>query len=395
MTDVASLASVDLVVDQEYGGGKAGHAGDEPIHWLLGVSNQGGFRYLGRFDALEMLVLFSSFDDPDWPDSIDNASGMFSYFGDNKKPGRELHKTPRRGNLILQDMFNHIHSDPPRRSQVPPIFVFARGSAGRSVVFRGLAIPGAIALPQTLDLVAVWKSSDGRRYQNYHAVFTLLDVAKVTRRWILDIQAGQPMSDAAPEVWKQWKTTGVIRPLRAVTTRAYRTKEEQLPRLATEQDFLRTIYERYVEFPYDFEFCAGEITRLHLANVVSIDFTPPRRDGGRDALGKYNIGSGRASVLVDFAIEAKCYAPDNPVGVSGLSRLISRLRHRQFGVLVTTSYLHKQAYEEIIDDSHPIVVISGRDIVEILHRQGIASQDALVRWLQSLSTHSVASTIIR
>jgi hypothetical protein len=44
-------------------------------------------------------------------------------------------------------------------------------------------------------------------------------------------------------------------------------------------------------------------------------------------------------ISLDFALEAKCYAPENGVGVKELSRLISRLRHRQFGILVTTSFL--------------------------------------------------------
>ena len=37
-----------------------------------------------------------------------------------------------------------------------------------------------------------------------------------------------------------------------------------------------------------------------------------------------------------------------------------------FGVLVTTSYLHPQAYQELKADGHPIVVMSARDIVETL-----------------------------
>ena len=37
----------------------------------------------------------------------------------------------------------------------------------------------------------------------------------------------------------------------------------------------------------------------------------------------------------------------NTVGVREVSRLISRIRHRQFGVLVTTSVVGRQAYEEV------------------------------------------------
>jgi hypothetical protein len=65
----------------------------------------------------------------------------------------------------------------------------------------------------------------------------------------------------------------------------------------------------------------------------------------RDAIGLYRVGVGAGGILLDFSMEAKCYAPGNSVGVRELSRLISRLRHRQFGVLVTTSHLDLQAYK--------------------------------------------------
>ena len=90
----------------------------------------------------------------------------------------------------------------------------------------------------------------------------------------------------------------------------------------------------------------------------------------------------RSSRQAGFALEAKCYAADNGVGVRELSRLISRLRHRQFGVLVTTSYLAPQAYAELRQDDHPVVVISARDIVDILKRQGIATPAEAEAWLQ-------------
>ncbi len=37
---------------------------------------------------------------------------------------------------------------------------------------------------------------------------------------------------------------------------------------------------------------------------------------------------------------------------------------------MTTSYLAEQAYQEIREDGHPIVVIAGGDIVEVLSRVG-------------------------
>jgi len=109
--------------------------------------------------------------------------------------------------------------------------------------------------------------------------------------------------------------------------------------------------------------------------------TAPSRDGGRDAYGHYKLGPEADPIPLDFALEAKCYGPDNGVGVRELSRLISRLRHRQFGVLVTTSYLAPQAYEELRKDDHPVVVISARDIIDILRRHGIGTPAQVDAWL--------------
>jgi Restriction endonuclease len=61
-------------------------------------------------------------------------------------------------------------------------------------------------------------------------------------------------------------------------------------------------------------------------------------------------------VYAEFSLEAKCYQPGfdgkvvNTIGVREVSRLISRIRHRQFGVLVTTSVVAPQAYEEVRED---------------------------------------------
>ena len=52
-----------------------------------------------------------------------------------------------------------------------------------------------------------------------------------------------------------------------------------------------------------------------------------------------------------------------------------------FGVLVTTSYLHEQASSELKDDGHPIVVISGADIVDIPRHNDPGTPDAVHAWL--------------
>lgn len=66
-----------------------------------------------------------------------------------------------------------------------------------------------------------------------------------------------------------------------------------------------------------------------------------------------------------------------------MSRLISRIRYRQFGVMLTTSYVHKQAYQEVIEDGHPILIVTACDIARVLRNNSILSID-IKDWLSSL-----------
>ena len=56
---------------------------------------------------------------------------------------------------------------------------------------------------------------------------------------------------------------------------------------------------------------------------------------------------------------------------------------RQFGVLVTTSYVARQAYKEIREDTHPVIIISGKDIVETLKKAGVADHASLATKLSA------------
>ena len=135
--------------------------------------------------------------------------------------------------------------------------------------------------------------------------------------------------------------------------------------------------------PYTFEACACKIVQIMDSNIISIEMTRRTRDGGRDAVGKYRVGTAVNGIELEFALEAKRYKMNNAVGVKETSRLISRIKHRQFGIFVTTSYVGDQAYKEIIEDEQPIVIISGRDIIEILYNAGICSVDLLKDWLNT------------
>jgi hypothetical protein len=379
----AALRNADLMVDRIYAGGRKGNASDDPLPHLIGVSNQGGFRYVGSKDHPRLVVLTSTMSDPDWPDSLDRETGIFTYYGDNKKPGHELHDTPRFGNLLLRNMFHAAHGGIAERALVPPVFVFANTGSWRDVEYLGLFVPGAERLDASHDLVAVWKEKSGKRFQNYQAKFTALDTQIVPKQWLSALKKGDARLEQSPPPWRAWVERGIYRPLKAPRTVEHRSREEQLPTDKLGFARIAFIQKYFAEDPIRFEACAAKIAELMIGAIAAIDLTRPTRDGGRDAIGKFRIGKGASAVLVDFALEAKCYDLGNSVGVKELSRLISRLRHRQFGVLVTTSYVATQAYQEIKQDQHPIVIISARDILDVLRASGISTDDEIAKWLSA------------
>lgn len=117
-------------------------------------------------------------------------------------------------------------------------------------------------------------------------------------------------------------------------------------------------------------------------HVASVEVTRPSRDGGRDAIGEFRIGPDEDPVRLQFALEAKCYDPDGGgVGVKLVSRLIARIKHREFGVFVTTAFIAAQAYQEVREDQHPIIFITGRDLVAVLRRMGLSDEKSLAAYL--------------
>jgi hypothetical protein len=385
----SALPTADLIIDAVYEGGTRGNTADDVLGKLIpGAGNQGGFRQVGSWDNPRLAILYSSMDDPDWPDFLDVYTGVFTYFGDNKRPGSPLHQTPRHGNKLLQSCFATLHGDPDRRVRVPPFLVFTKGDKGRDVIFRGLAVPGVEGDPAE-DLVAVWRSKNRERFQNYRAKFTILDTGFVSRHWVQALKAGDPLHESAPAAWRQWVEKGVYHPLVAAATIEHRTKDQQTPARGRDEALVKCIYEYFKDNAHGFEHCAARLAAMMDANVNIETVTRPSVDGGHDAIGTYRVGPLADRISLNFALEAKCYAPANGVGVKELSRLISRLRHREFGILVTTSYLAQQAYQEVRSDRHPVVVIAGADIAAILVKAGIGTPSAVTFWLEAQFPASV------
>jgi hypothetical protein len=387
------LSNADLIVDAIYEGASDGQLAKEPIVKVLpGCGNMGGFRFSGTKPDKHFVVLYSTGENKDWPDRLDLITGQFIYYGDNQTPGKELHKTHKGGNKILRRSFEHLHSSPPDRESIPPFFVFTKyptETSSRSVQFKGLAVPGYPGLSATEDLIAVWKTTDGQRFQNYRSTFTVLDVPVIERAWIATLTDKPNRLSSGPSAWKDWVGKGVYLPLKSEPTTVIRSLEEQTPDTEQKSNILSVVHEYFTDQPISFEAFAARIFQMQDQRVSIDQITRGSVDGGRDAIGRYRIGLEDDPVYADFALEAKCYAPPlngqrpNTVGVKKVARLISRIRHRQFGVLVTTSVVARQAYQEVREDGHPIIFISGKDIAETLIRNGHNTSQMVQAFLEN------------
>jgi hypothetical protein len=258
---------------------------------------------------------------------------------------------------------------------------------GRDFQFIGLAVPGTSYLSRGEDLVAIWRVTNGERFQNYKAIFTILNIGTISGAWIRGVVSKKEidLSDPNyPKALRNWVEHGKYEALTAEKDREGRTQSEQLASSGVAQSLIQTIYDTHSSDPFGFEPVAAAIWELSQYSHMEYEITRRSRDGGRDAVGFINLGPLSDPIRISFALEAKLYKPGNSVGVKEASRLISRIKHREFGVLVTTSYLDKQAYQEIREDGHPIVVIAGQDIADVLMKSGINTPDKVRTWMLSI-----------
>lgn len=379
--DAELVPESDLVIDAIYKSSNPNNAGGDVLSKIFRVGNSGGFRKSGQKNSrINYMVLYTSSENKNWVDTIDLLNGYVEYFGDNKKPGKELHETHNGGNTWLKSIFNALHEG--RREEIPPIFIFQK-VIQRDIRFRGLLVPGQEGIKE--DLVALWKSENGERYQNYKAKFTILDEAVISKEWITSLENKEPyINEHTPKAWKEWIEKGVYRPLTSEPVNELKSKFDQIPSKQNDLKMIETICGYFNSKPTEFEKCASKIVEIMDPNIISCDVTQPSRDGGRDAIGVYQIGRGHTPVKLDFALEAKLYDIDNSIGVKELSRLISRIKHREFGIFVTTSYIGKQAYSEfIVEDNHPIIIITAIDIIRILKNNDITTPQILMNWLEA------------
>jgi hypothetical protein len=214
VVSIDELDKADLRVGALYGGMTAGRSVD-PLSRLLKVGVQGGIRGKGSptTDNMQLVALYSTGMESEWPDRVDDDSGILTYFGDNRGPGRDLLDTSLRGNLIFRNAFDAAAGSVDDRLRVPPFFYFERvDTRGPIVRFRGLAVPGVPGRGAVGSLNEIIHDVNGVEVRNYEAKFTILSDLVISRQWIEAILAGEPsISNGCPRAWREWAERGVYR----------------------------------------------------------------------------------------------------------------------------------------------------------------------------------------
>jgi hypothetical protein len=208
----------------------------------------------------------------------------------------------------------------------------------------------------------------------------------VNLAWITDILNDKTYeSEYAPLEWKRYIDERNYQALVCKFEKSVKTREEQLPGDKVGMQMLEIIQNFFIQkdHGYSFEKFANDFAQYMDNGIVEITTTQPYRDGGFDGIGKYRLfPKSDNEVLVDFYLQAKCYNANDAVGVADMARLISRIKDRQFGIMFTTSYLAKQAFQELIDDGHPIVLINGRILIDYIKKElSINDCDTMKKWL--------------
>lgn len=174
------------------------------------------------------------------------------------------------------------------------------------------------------------------------------------------------------------------------------SKYEQFQSDVESNKCLQIIRDHYNGYKQGVEECATSIVCKLDSNFQDFVLTRPWRDGGRDVIGHYAISTGgkiNPALKMDCALKAKYDSTQNSVGVREMSRLISRIRYRQFGIMVTTSFVNKQAYGEVVEDEHPILIIAASDIAGVLRNNAINSSN-INEWLDSIDSQMTKNRLM-
>ncbi|EDT75987.1 HNH endonuclease [Clostridium butyricum] len=204
MVGFEKLKESDLIKEEIYNGGINGNIGDEPISKLMNCENSSGIRKKGHLtdEKLKYVILYMTGKHKHWQDKYDKDSDVLIYYGDQNKADKDIFDTPKKGNIVLNRTFEYLNKG--MRDKICPFFVFEKES-GRDVRFLGVAIPGNKNYEAKKCLQVVENNTEKGKVTNYKAIFTILNVERIDRRWLLDLDNLRGIeSDYVPLQWKEW-----------------------------------------------------------------------------------------------------------------------------------------------------------------------------------------------
>lgn len=335
-----------------------------------------------------------------WQDYFDPDNGHILYFGDNKVPKerkrlsdqnasaenariapfhRSIAPDPSqaRGNrVLLEEFIFHSSPDESTRMRAAPMIFFTRPKKGH-VIFQGYGVVRGVNLVTQID-------HRGRPFANYSFDFVVLSLANegenfswswINRRRDSEATSDQALS-SAPKAWRDWVKHGppaLSRLRRRVSLTQVVKRDSQKPEPGSaEAKVLQQIYAHYQDDKHAFEGLAAEVAKsiLSRSGGAYVDgwITPRSRDGGRDFVGRLDLGQGFSSVKLVVLGQAKCERPTSATGGRDVARTVARLQRGWIGAYVTTSYFSDSVQLEIIEDRYPLLLINGGQLASAVLR---------------------------
>ena len=326
-----------------------------------------------------------------WEDEFNEDIGYIYYYGDNKTADKDPATTT--GNKRLLEQFKLSHSnDPKERAKAIPILFFESKKQGERT-FHGY---GTV---ESIKLVTQYSGSNKNKtyFSNYLFTFCVFSLKKEQEGFNWDWIDARREKDKfapclAPNEWQEWIKDGDFNKIRRhVYGRSTANKKEQLPTPGSKLDIiLQKIYSHYQNNPFGFEYLAKDVTRLLIEDSGTICHdgwvTKASGDGGYDYVLRIDIGNHGLSQVRQVVLgQAKCYERNNGVSGKDVDRIIARLKRGWLAAFVTTSYFTNATQQEILEDNYPILLITGKQVAEIVNKELYRKNISLDKYLKSLN----------
>lgn len=309
-----------------------------------------------------------------WDDIYDFENGHIRYYGDNKNPNQAPENAP--GNkVLLEQFYKHGSLDIIKRQESCPLLFFKsvqiHGKVKGYVKFFGFGII------QRVELITQFDRASNKFFSNYVFDFAILNLKKENQvfnwKWIQCRRDStlllKDTEKFAPYAWKEYikKGPSSIHRLKYRFSKLLTVKpNDQIPKPgSTEEKVLQSIYNFYTNTSKKLRFEAlaeevvAEILNSNGGSYTKGWVTIASGDGGKDFVGRLDLGREFATAKLIVIGQAKCEKLDTPTNGNHIARTVARLKRGWLGAYVTTSFYSESVQNEIIEDEYPILLVNG------------------------------------